>query len=302
MNKKAKMGVVATSLTVLVIVALFGGLIWFLSAQGVFQSFGGDGGLTKSGDCQISPSVNLLAKNTLVTGTTPSISANYTIYDGSYVGSVPTSLAYGKSLDVLATATNYLNAESKLSALKCGANNDMSFDFVPYQIATYTVLDYTTTQLSDGTTGGTHNETASANAITETLRIVGAPDKSTGDMLVTIDFSNKTQVTSGKITMAGAKRVNNPTWFTPAGTGSAVASFLIPAIVDGGVKTYEVTFSPETGQTIGSPESTVLTTIYALNPVILDTQTGTFQTENTWEDSLGADKTIANVDYDFIIT
>ena len=120
-------------------------------------------------------------------------------------------------------------------------------------------------------------------------------------MLVIVEYANKTEVTSSNIDLAGAKRVNTPTWYTVTATTSSVAAFTIPAIVDGGNKDYDLTLTPESGQTIGAGGTAVYTTVYTLNPVILDTDKGTFQKENTWQDSLGADKTIANVDYDYYV-
>lgn len=257
------------------------------------------GGSSDSG-CNIAPSVNVLAKNTLVTGTTPSLASNNSIYDGSYIGAIPSNLAKGKSLDVLATATNYMNSEGRVGSLNCGTN-DLTVEFTPYTAPTYIILDASYNTLTDNAAGGAVNESSSANQITDTVKISGTPDKTTGEMLFTVDFANKTEVASNHIDLSGGKRVSNPTWFTPAGTGSAIASFVVPAIVDGGSKTYDLTFTPESGQTIGAGGTAVYTTIYVLEPVILDTQSGTFQTSNTWEDSLGADKTKANVDYDIYI-
>lgn len=272
-------------------------VLYFTVGQNIGVNNGGSPGAV---GCNIAPSVNVLATNTLVTGTTPSLSANYSIYDGSYVGSIPTSLSQGVSLDVLATATNYLNAESKLSSIGCGSNS-LKFALTPYQIPTYTIIDANYNTLTDNVAGGAVNESSSANQITDTLKINGVPDKSTGDMLIAIEYANKTEVTSSDISMAGATRVATPSWYTVAGTGSSVAFFSVPAIVNGGSKTYDVTFTPESGKTIGAVGAGVYTTLYTLNPVILDSQTGTFQSSNTWSDSLGADKTIANVDYDFYI-
>lgn len=291
-NKRGKTSpVLIIGVVALVLLAVFIGYGQYA------QNISSDGKIPATG-CQIAPSVNLLASDTLVKGTTPTVSANYSIYDGSYVGSIPSSPAQGKSLDVLATASNYLNARASDDSLGC-STNDLKLAFTPYQAPTYKIYDDAYTQLTDG--GGASNQSSSANTIVDQIKISGTPDKSTGDMLIVVEFSNKTQVTAGGINLAGATKVANPTWYTPAGTGSAVASFKIPAIVDGGSKTFDLSLSPESGQTIGAVESTVYTTLYTLNPVILDTNTGTFQTENTWQDSLGADNTIANIDYDYLI-
>jgi hypothetical protein len=254
--------------------------------------------------CNNGLSVNLLAKNTLVPGTTPSVSANYSIYKGSYVGSIPSSLSKGASLDVLATATNYLNAEGKINSLACDSN-DLPLNFAPYQIASYKVYDDAYTQLTDSAVGGTANLSSSTNDVTALVKISGTPLKSTGDMLFCVEYTNKTEVTTSGISLSGkgVARVDVPSWYSIAGTGSATACFSIPAIVDGGSESYDLTLSPESGQTIGAvADEGVYTTIYALQPVILDSQTGTFQTEKTWSDSLGADQTIANTDYDFGFT
>lgn len=290
-------------LVVLIAIILIGGLSFGIIYAVNNVAVNGNQNVPASG-CNIAPSVNLLAKNTLVAGTTPTISANYSIYKGSYVGSIPTSLSQGASLNVLATATNYLNAEASIDELNCDGN-DLSFNFVPYQIPTYKIYDDAYTQLTDSAVGGTANISSSANQVTAQVKISGVPDKSTGKMLFCAEFDNKTQVTTSGIALSGngANPVDVPSWYSPTGTTSSTQCFTIPAIVDGGSEVYDLTLTPESGQTIGATADTsVYTTIYTLNPVILDTQTGTFLRDNTWKDSLNADKTIANVDYDFSFT
>ena len=303
-NKNGKGGVMTGVFVGLGIIAL---LVILGFAFGVFQNIGGsdnNNGIPGAVGCNIAPSVNLLGTNTLVPGTSPTLSANYTIYNGAYVGSMPSSLIAGSSLDVLATASNYLNAREGISSVKCDGN-DLTFAFAPYQIPTYTVYDDSYNALTDGTGDGAVNISSSANQITAQIKISGTPDKTTGDMLVVVEYSNKTEVAVSGIDMSDATTVGVPAWYSPSSVSASAKAFLVSALVDGGSETYDVTFSPESGQTIGSGDggegTEVLTTIYTLNPVILDTQTGTFLTENTWQDTLGADQTIANVDYDFVI-
>lgn len=256
---------------------------------------------SSSTGCQIAPSVNQLTKDDQVLGTTPTITTNSTIYDGSYVGNIPSSLSKGKSLDVMATATNYLNTESKIEKLDCGSN-DMVFTFTPYAAPSYIIRDANYNTLTDSSTAGVTNESISANQVIDTVKISGTPLKSTGDMLLIVDYANKTEVTTAGITVSGkgAERLDSaPTWFTPAGTGSAVVAYKVPAIVNGGTEEYDVTLSPEAGRSVGEGLTVVYTTLYTLNPIVLDSYTGKFITDKTWQDSRGTDKTIANVDYDY---
>lgn len=282
--------------SILAILVLLVGAVWYFdlmpsTTQSITNVVPKDG-------CQIAPSVNVLSTDSLVSGTTPSLSANYSIYDGSYVGSIPSSPSAGKSLDVLATATNYLNAESKINALGC-SGNDLKFAFTPYAAPTYTILDANYNTLTDAIGGGAFNETASANQITDTIKISGTPLKSTGDMLIVIEYTNKTEVASSGISIAGASAVDTPTWYTVSAVTSSVRAFEVPAIVNGGSKTYDLTLTPESGQTMAT--AGVYTTIYTLEPVVLDTNKGKFLTEKTWQDSLGASKVKGTVDYDFYI-
>lgn len=288
-GKTGKGGVVTGVFIGIFLLVAVAVILW---ATGTFNAIsgGGNGGGVTGVGCNIAPSVNVLATNTLVSGTTPSLSANYSIYDGSYVGSIPTSPSKGKSLDVMATATSYLNSESKIDSLQCDGN-DLKFAFTPYASPTLTVYDssYNTLSLT------AKNETYSANSITDTLKIAGTPLKSTGDMLVVVDYSNKTEVLPSDITLKGGTVVGNPTWYTPGSTASSVKSFTVPAVVNGGSNSYDITFAPESGQTIGAVNSTVSIYVYTLHPMVLDTNKGIFQTTNTWQDSLGANKTIATV-------
>jgi len=274
-----------------IFIALFGiafliGAVYFGLSQSIKP---GENNVPGASGCNIAPSINVLATDTLVSGTTPTLSANYSIYDGSYVGNIPSSPSSGKSLDVLATASNYLNTESKI-AVRCDGN-DLKFDLTPYSAPTISAKDVDSNTLATAS----KNETASANQIIDTVRLTGTPLKSTGDMLVIVEFSNKTQVASSKITMNSGTRENTPNWYTPSSTSASVVAFTVPAISNGGVANYDVTFTPESGQTIGGVESLITMTVYTLNPVILDTNTGKFLTVNTWQDSLGADKTIGSV-------
>ena len=271
-------------------------ILGFLVYSNYSQTVIGGGAGSSEGGCNIAPSVSVLATNTLVSGTTPSLSANYSIYDGAYVGSIPTSLSKGASLDVLGTASNYLNAEYKLSSIGCG-NNALKFALTPYSAPSISVRNDASGTLATATL----NESSSANQIIDTVKLSGTPDKSTGDMLVIVEFSNKTQVASSGIDLSGATRVNTPDWYNPSSISASVVSFEVPAIVDGGSNPYDLTFTPESGQTIGSTASKVTVTAYTLNPVILDSNTGKFLTSSTWQDSLGADQTIASVNSAYYI-
>jgi hypothetical protein len=292
-NKKGASNGVMVMLLVLLTVGVVASLYF-----GLRQDVSGGGAVTTTG-CNIAPSVNLLATDKLKTGTTVTLSSNASIYDGAYVGSVPSSPAVGKDLSILGVASNYLNQVQSIKT-GCGAN-DVKFNMYAYAIAGIKVFDSSYNQLTDSATGGAVNQSSSANQITTRIELSGTPDKSTGDMLVIVEFANKTQVATNGISIAGATRVDTPSWYTVAGTGSSTASFTVPAIVNGGTKSYDLTLSPESGQTIGAVASATYVTIYALDPVVLDATKGVFQTEKTWVDSIGTDKTKANADYDFLV-
>lgn len=237
--------------------------------------------------CSIAPNINQIAINSLVLGTTPAIANdNFSIYNGSYVGAIPTSPSFGESLDVVATAANYLNARATISSLKCDGN-DLKFIFTPFANVSLVAKSADSVTLNTAT----QNETASANQIIDTVKLSGTPLKSTGDMLVVVAYSNKTEVSSSDISMAGGSRVDTPDWYSTV-TGSSVGAFTVPAIVNGGSKSYDVTLTPQSGKTIGAGNSLVTITVYMLQPVIVDTNTGTFQTTNTWQDSLGVSTVI----------
>lgn len=292
-NKNGQAGVTALVLLAVIVI-----VISVFAFTGGFQKIIGEKDV-KGADCTITPSIVNLTSNTLVAGTSPALSTAYTIYDGDYIGNLPSSPSAGSSLDVVGLATNYLNSEAKISSIKCGVNN-LKFDFTPYQIPTYTIYQKNSIVV-DGIAGagtGATNVTSSANQITLQVEISGVPDKSTGAMLIVVEYNNKTEVASSGISLAGATRVDTPSWYSVSATTSSVASFTVPAVVDGGSKSYDLTFTPESGQTMGAVGAGLYTTLYTMNPVILDSQTGTFLTGNTFSDSLGADQTIANIDYD----
>jgi hypothetical protein len=296
-NKRGKGGgaTLVILVSIIAILVIGGGLgIWYFVSQSAVD----DTGKTTGTGCQIAPSVNVLATNTLVSGTTPTVSANYSIYGGSYVGSIPTNMASKKSLNVLGTATGYFNTQGSIASLDCGAN-DLKLDFTPNATLAYTIYDSQFNTLTDDIAGGAVNQSNSANMITLQAKISGTPDKSTGKMLLVVEVANKTQVISSGINVPGGERVDTPNLYGISATTSSTASFLLPAIYDGGSKTYDITLSPETGMTIGTVG--VYTTLYQLEDVVLDTNTGKFLTEKTWQDSLGADKTKNNVDYDIYI-
>ncbi len=250
------------------------------------------------GGCRIAPSVNTLSTDKLVSGTTPTIAGKDAIYDGSYVGAIPSSLSAGKSLDVLATAVNYLNSEGNVNQIGCGSN-DLKFVFTPFAAPTIAAKDADSNTLATATL----NETASANQIIDTVRLTGTPLKSTGNMLVIVEYANKTEVAASKITMKAGTRVNTPNWYTPSSTSASVAAFTVPKIYNGGVQNDAISFTPESGQTIGGATNgtQVTVTAYTLEPVVLDSNTGKFLTSNTWQDTLGADMTIGSVSTTYFV-
>ncbi len=283
-------------LMVLLVGAVLAGGYFFVqqSALGgrVTISTGGSSG------CNIAPNINVLAADKLVSGTTPTVATKDAIYDGSYVGAVPSTVSAGKSLDVLATSTGYLNTESKIGTIGCGSN-DLKFVFTPYAAPTIAAKDADSNTLATASL----NETASANQIIDTVRLTGTPLKSTSNMLVVIEYANKTEVAASKITMKAGTRVNTPNWYTPSSTSASVAAFTVPEIYNGGVQNDAISFTPESGQTIGGATNGTKVTItaYTFEPVVLDSNTGKFLTSNTWQDSLGADKTIGSVSTSYFV-
>lgn len=296
MKRKSKFGMIfGITLAAVFVIAL----VWVLMTFAAPQSINGSPG---SAGCNIAPGVTISAVDSIQPGTSVTLGANFSIENGAYVATP--SLAQGSSLQYLTNATNYLNGLTDTKTLVCGTN-PYNVKMYAYAAPTETIYKSNYATLLDSVSGAgaaNSNETNSTNAITDTIKLSGTPLKSTGDMLIVVEYTNNTEVATSGITMDnGAQKVSVPQWYSNAGAGSATVAFLVPAIVDGGSKTYDLTLSPRSGQRLGAVGTGVYTTVYTLQPAVLDTVTGKILTSNTWQDANGADKTIGNVDYDYFI-
>lgn len=289
MNKNGKK--ISNGFWFLLALVAVAAIVYFVVSSTSQSQFGNGPSVNVAGCSGSNPTIALLATNSMVPGTSPTVATNNSIYAGSFVGSIPTSLQTKVPIDVLATASGYLNAEGKIASIGCGTNN-LPLSFTPYQAPTLSV--YTSNYAALGLT--IKNETSSSSPIQEQVKLVSIPYKSTGQMLIVVDYGNKTEVLPNDITLTGENAVSTPTWYSPQSVSSSVASFLVPAVENGATVTYPLTLNPESGQSLGGADNTtVKISVYTLNPVVLDTHTGTFMTTNTWQNSLGANTTIATI-------
>lgn len=223
-------------------------------------------------------------------------------------GSSGTKFAVGDKLKILSSASSYLDTVEDFTITKCGSNDFTNYVYAGDAI-TLTVLDQNLNTLTDASIGGAVNVTSSANPTNVVIRLDGAVDKSTGQMLLTLE-SNDTEVSEmsisaksvgAKVIESDANKYANLKLFVAEGTAPTLKqAFVVDAILDGGQADYNIRIVPESGKTLGGGTLTgaVYVNAYAGEWFIDDDGTLKFG----WEDSDGTLKYEQKAtDYDFLI-
>ncbi len=253
MNKNAK-----TSMWVFLVIGVVA-----LFAFGVIKLPTGSSGGTAplpDGSCELAPSilnytVDAVNPGTAVTPTSFPIRIN-----GQYKGTtIPTSFAYGDTGEIILIAADYLDTKVSFGPLGCGVNT-IQAKLYATDDSTVKVFNDVGDVVTDCISNCAVNQTASSTAINQEVKFVAGSDQSSGDLVCVFDASNTTEVSD--IVLSGASYVTTPKLYVPQATGSLVKTYEVPALIDGDSKVYNLKITPESSQTLGTPQMSVNMTCY----------------------------------------
>ena len=230
-------------------------------------------GGTGATGCAVNPSLVFTAVDALNPGTAVAIAGGLYKINGGLTATSPTVTG---SLTAVLNAAGYINGTVTNYQVGCGSN---SLSPQMYAWAAPTESIYATdgvTKIGNSATGASvNNETAAAagGSYNWRLHLVGTDKKSTGQMIIVIDFTN-TSASFASVSMSGgAVPVAIPKGYASQTSGGAQYAFLIPAVVGNSIVDYNIQAVATSSHTI---ISSVYTTTYSLSP-FFDTD-GSLQT------------------------
>lgn len=291
-NKTLTTFIVFMSLAVLVIALTVA--LPYITQQSVIG-----GSEDTSGDCESNPIFNVQVKNAYAQGTDVAETV-YARIGGAYLGSITadgssssTIFKKGDKVELFASKANFIDKKLGSFTMSCGTNIVTDTMYATSTNA-FRIFNTNNQLLTDSVDGGT-NQTKSASPINLEVKIDSTVDESTGDLLIVVEATNTTQVDSISLSGSGATPGSVPEFYTVAGAGSIAKAFNVPEILDGDTKSYTLTISPETGETIDG--TVVYVTAYSKQGFVdtdgsfnigVEDADGTVKYEDTW-------------DYDFVI-
>jgi hypothetical protein len=299
-NKNGKVGS-GIIIAIVAIIAVVFAIYMFGNKQEIAQQ--GPATINSGAGCSVNPTVVMTSTNKLQAGTALNPANNHTEVNGIYKGTaIPSSFSKNDRIRILTTLAGYLSTiqDFTSSPLTCGANT-VNAQMYAFANPTAKLFNANGILLSNAAAGLTSNESSSATSITQKLTLTEAAYKSSGQMLVVVDYSNKTEVDSSGITMSDSSVATVPSFYSPVNltVASTQKAFLISTpLINNQAHDYYITYTPQSGQTIGGVKASVTVTIYGLQDAV-DT-TGAFLT-NAWQDSVGTNKTAGSTTYAFAI-
>jgi len=295
MNNKGK-----TS-PLLIFISLAALILLGVTAWGVYQSQTDVGEdemekLTMTGDCEQTPVVEMSLLNAVNPGTGVSGGTFYATQNGDYIGTISNATAfnYGDEVQVLTSASDYIDELVDVITVKCGTNRVVKELYATSE-NTFRAFNTNSNLMSDvacTTAGNAVNQSDSSSPISIDLRIDSTTDESTGDLLIVIESSNTTEVDDMVLSGNGAVKTSTPEFYTVAGAGSITRAYEVPALIDGETNSYTISISPESSATIGAGENSIYVTAYS-KQAFVDTDgsftegyeniDGTVKYEDTWD-------------------
>ncbi len=271
-------------------IVLVVGLLFYIF---VYQGVGGGGGFGGTGDCETAPTIVPSIINTLTgASVTPSYSAKVNGGNNISVTSGTTTFIKGDNVELMLSAGNYINKVIKMNNLKCGVNR-VDGDIYATSTNTFRIFNTGNNLLTDALcTGSATNQSSSASPISLLVYIDSTTDESTGDLVVVVESTNTTEVDSISLTGEGATPTDVPEFYSVAGAGSIAKAFDVPELLDGESKSYTLTISPESGETIGTNENSIYVTAYSKQGFLekdgsyqvgVENEDGDTKYEDTWD-------------------
>jgi hypothetical protein len=263
------------------------------------------------GTCDVEPYFTKILTDKTNPGTSITSTKSPGRVNGAYVGDITpgssgTILSIGDNLNLVVNGSDYISIEGNAEIDKCGENE------VPYQLCkldgapSITIFGTAGDALTDNRQGGATNQTASANTIVVDMHFTMPSDECADSVVFVVEASNSTEV--DKISMGtnvgNIKEypINKPDIHSDEGgnSDSLTNTFIATGFAnDGGKTVYSITLEPESGETMGTGNSSVYVTAYF--PQAFADVDGTIKTDIENTDGTATHVTAASTDYDFCI-
>lgn len=276
-NKKGQ-GALATTLIVLAVLAVIGGIIWATGALNIQQPGGDQDGVQVPSSCDTEPYLNPSVVDGQNTGTTLT-DVNYTaivnpesvngnnVEGGTFIGDITTgssgeTFSAGDTVALLAQKSGYINEVETVEITDCGSNR-VSFQLDQTSAPEVTIRNEDgdrTTDTSNTSTDGTVIENSSTS-ISVDVDFQSSGEESTSELVYVIEAANSSQVDGVNLASAGSE--STPEVYSGQALNSRTSTFAISELVDGASETYTLTLEPASGETIGDPNMAVYSTGYA---------------------------------------
>lgn len=288
-NKLVISGVIAL---VLILAILAYAVVLKPSSQTVIGGSQTTGGSTGGSIVTTNPTINVDATDALVTGTSVGVTALRSVNGGAFASTtLGTSTAVpGQTLDMLiVNNTAYHNAVVKGILVNPGTF-PLSASLFGNQTLTITAFN-TNNQVIDNS--ATNQTVAAGGSYTMTVRVDGAADKSTQDMVLVIE-GNGTALKDGTSGVSfsgpGAAFVgqSKPSVHSLSNVANDVWVYNVEPVVGAASKTYTIQVNTESGKTLAG--STVVLSFYTKENFV-DSRTGKLAYDIV--DSSGTAKSIA---------
>jgi hypothetical protein len=254
-------------------------------------------------DCEIAPSLGTSFIDSINLGTSVTGSSDAGWVNNDYRPNATTNLKKGDSVVLLGDATNYIAMALPAKTIDCGSNlisaSMNKLDGAP----TVKVFNDEGNVVSDSADGGAVNQTSSSAPITLEMTVTTPADENIGAMVFVIESSNKTEVDSIAMSSQSAtvEKVSVPEIYSQNAGGTDVTkAFRADNIADdGGVTTFHITLTPETGKTMGADLNSLYIEYYVEQDYV-DTD-GTLKTGVEDSDGTAKHVSAASDDYDLSI-
>ena len=303
MNKSGKQNTVAWMIGIVAIVAL----LIFVAYPMVSQSTSSKTveQIIASGGCDTEPYIANSTFNEYSRGTSVGVAYSY-VLDRSDAsartltpGNSGTTFSLGDKGKILSSLAGYIDQVDDFEITKCGANEFTNYvkEGDAITLALLTKNFATPTNIADASSAVNLTDGGASTSATFYIEVQGVRDKSTGQVLLTLE-ANSTEVDTISINAdsAGAKVIESNSGvydgldlFSAEGTApSAKFAFVVDSAEDGAIDRYQMTVTAESGEALGASDATGFLHVNAYAGQWFTNPDGDF--EFGWEDADGTAK------------
>lgn len=260
--------------------------------------------LVASGDCEVEPYLEPSILDEINPGDQVSELDYEVRQNGAYkgnktLGSAGSKFGFGDEMEIIVSKSNYLDKKVSVGPLKCG-KNDLDVTILATDASTLSVKNSDGDAVTDNAAGGATNQSQSSTTINmDGLKITAPADKSSGDLVIAIESTNKTEVNdiilSGRDEYTGTRD-----FYSVQGGNSLVKWFEVPALQDGQQAQYGILIEPKSGEAIGDDAAGHAMYATAYSKQHYKERDGSFQ--YGIEDTDGNTKFEDQYDYDWMIS